>query len=87
MLSIISSSTYFSLPMFKLFVELGLDLNNKEQNVKNIGGDFSEGSKLAKFIIDNVELNLNLQVPQGSALSSPYYNAVLKNQTKKSSIY
>ena len=58
-----------TLPMFKLFVELGLDLNNKKQMLK-ILERILENKEAAKFIIKNVELNLNL-IPQGAARQYP----------------
>jgi hypothetical protein len=58
-----------TLSMFKLFVELGLDLNNKKQMLK-ILERILENKEAAKFIIKNVELNLNL-IPQGAARQYP----------------
>ena len=58
-----------TLPMFKLFVELGLDLNNKKQMLK-ILERILVNKEAAKFIIKNVELNLNL-IPQGAPFQCP----------------
>jgi ankyrin repeat protein len=69
-----------TLPMFKLFVELGLDLNNKKQMLKILEG-ILENKEAAKFIIKNVELNLNL-IPQGAARQYPIIMQYLRIDKK-----
>lgn len=69
-----------TLPMFKLFVELGLDLNNKKQMLK-ILERILENGEAAKFIIKNVELNLNL-IPQDAARQYPIIMQYLRIDEK-----
>ena len=66
--------------MFKLFVELGLDLNNKKQMLKILEG-ILVNKEAAKFIIENVELNLNL-IPQGAPFQYPIIMQYLRIDKK-----
>ena len=51
-----------TLPMFKLFIELGYDLNNKKVVLQLLYNLIGHNNSAAKFILENVELDLNQKV-------------------------
>jgi len=51
-----------TLPMFKLFIELGYDLNNKKLLFQVLYNLIGRNNSAAKFILENVELDLNQKI-------------------------